>query len=105
MYNKQAMDELKTLLLKIYPKEIEKIILYGSRAENRETKYSDYDILLILNNKNDKNFEESVLDITYDVILKNDIIVDLKMITNAELKTIKGCLPYIQSALKNGVEI
>lgn len=105
MYNKKAMIELKKLLIKKYPEIIDKIILFGSRVENRENEFSDYDILLILREKYNREFEENVLDIAYDIILKYDILADLKFITNEELQTIKGALPFVQSAMNNGVII
>ncbi|MEA2096024.1 MAG: nucleotidyltransferase domain-containing protein [Candidatus Cloacimonadota bacterium] len=105
MYNKKAMIELKKLLIKKYPEIIDKLILFGSRAENRENEFSDYDILLILKEQYNREFEENVLDIAYDIILKYDILTDLKFITNDELKTIKGALPFVQSAMNNGVVI
>lgn len=105
MYNKKAMIELKKLLIKKYPEIIDKIILFGSRAENRENEFSDYDILLILKEQYNREFEENVLDIAYDIILKYEILTDLKFITNDELQTIKGALPFVQSAMNNGVVI
>ena len=105
MYNKKAMIELKKLLIKKYPEIIDKLILFGSRAENRENEFSDYDILLILKEQYSREFEENVLDIAYDIILKYDILTDLKFITNDELQTIKGALPFVQSAMTNGVVI
>ena len=103
MYNKKAMKELKKLLIRKYPNQIDRMILFGSRVENKENEFSDYDILLILNKTYNRNFEENVLDIAYDIILKYDILADLKFITNDELKTIKGALPFVQSAMNNGV--
>ncbi len=99
------MIELKRLLIKKYPEIIDKLILFGSRAENRENEFSDYDILLILKEQYNREFEENVLDIAYDIILKYDILTDLKFITNDELQTIKGALPFVQSAMNNGVVI
>jgi len=103
MYNRKALSELKRQLISKYPDDIEKMILFGSRAENKEREYSDYDILLILKKAYDRNFEEDILDIEYDIVLKYDIITDLKLITRKELKTIKGCLPFVQSALNKGI--
>jgi len=105
MYNKKAMSEFKKLVIKEFPEIIDKIILFGSRAENRENKFSDYDILLILKERYNREFEENILDIAYDIILKYDILADLKFITNDELQTIKGALPFVQSAMTNGVVI
>lgn len=73
--------------------------MYGSQAENRENEYSDYDFLLILRDKLDKTIEDNVLDIAYDIILKYDILADLKFVQKEELQNIQGSLPYILSAL------
>ncbi|MCK4654163.1 MAG: nucleotidyltransferase domain-containing protein [Candidatus Cloacimonetes bacterium] len=105
MYNEKALKELKKLLFAKYPEYIEKMILFGSRAENKDREYSDYDILLILNKTYNRIFEDDVLDIAYDIILKYDIITDLKLITKDELKTIKGALPFVQNALNQGITI
>jgi len=105
MYNKTAMNELKTLLRKRFPELIDKIILYGSRAENKEKEFSDYDILLILKSNFNRKFESDVFDIAYDLILKYDIITDLKFVTKDELKTVKGILPFVRDALNKGIEL
>ena len=105
MYNEKALKELKKLLIAKYPEYIKKMILFGSRAENNEREYSDHDILLILNKNYNRNFEDDILDIAYDIILKYDIITDLKLITKTELKTVKGALPFIQIALSKGITI
>ena len=105
MYNKKALKELKMLLVEKYPDYIEKMILFGSRAEGKEKEYSDYDILLILNKPYNRSFEDNVLDIAYDIILKYDILTDVKLITKAELKTVKGALPFVQSALNRGITV
>ncbi len=105
MYNEKALKELKTQLIAKYPKIIEKLILFGSRAENVEREYSDYDILLVLRKAYDRSFAEDLLDMEYDLVLKYDIITDLKLITKDELKTLKGYLPFVQSALTKGIII
>jgi len=99
------MNELKTLLRKRFPELIDKIILYGSRAENKEKEFSDYDILLILKSNFNRKFESDVFDIAYDLILKYDIITDLKFVTKDELKTVKGILPFVRDALNKGIEL
>ncbi len=105
MYNKEALKELKFVLKKRFPKEIEKIILFGSRAENKESEHSDYDLLLIVNRPVNSSFEEEILDITYEIILKYDIMADLKFISNSNLNSVEGTLPFIQNALSRGIVI
>jgi predicted nucleotidyltransferase len=44
------MKELKKILLEKFSDQIEKIILFGSRVENKENEFSDYDILSFYEN-------------------------------------------------------
>lgn len=65
MYNKKAMVELKKLLTEKYSEVIDKMILFGSRAENKGREFSDYDILLIIKKTYNRKLEEDILDIAY----------------------------------------
>lgn len=103
MYNKEAMNELKKLLFKQFPNLIDKIILYGSRAEDKESEYSDYDILLILKQDYDWKLKQKIRDSIFDLILDYDIITDTKLISNLEFETIKGRLPFVEEALTKGI--
>lgn len=105
MYNKAAMKALKKLLLEKFPESISKIILFGSRIENRENVYSDYDILIILKEHYDWKFEKELKLAAYDVNIDYDILTDINLIDNDELQGIKGNLPFIQDALAKGVEL
>ena len=103
MYNKEAMIELKKLLFKQFPDLIDKIILYGSRAEDKEKEYSDYDILLILKRNYDWKLKQKIRDSMFDFIIDYDIVTDTKLISNSELGTIKGRLPFVEDALTKGI--
>ena len=105
MYNKNAMKELKRILIEKYPEEIDRMILFGSRAENKEREFSDYNILLILKNKFDWKFKKKIRDITFDIILKYDIITDMKFISRNELNSIEGNLPFVKDALSKGLTL
>ena len=105
MYNKKAMNELKELLLREFPEIIDKIILFGSRAENRESDYSDYDILLILNKTDDWKLLKKIKYASFDISLDYDILTDINFISKTEINSIKGELPFIQEALSKGLVI
>ena len=105
MYNKKAMQELKTNIFAKYSSKLDRMILFGSRVDGNDNEFSDHDILLITKSKYDKTFEDNILDIAYDVILKYDILTDMKIINKKELKTVKGSLPFIQSAINNGITL
>lgn len=103
MYNKEAMSELKKLLMKKFPNLIDKIILYGSRAEDRESEYSDYDILLILKQDYDWKQEKALKLLSYDINIDYDILTDINIISKNELSSVKGNMPFIQEAISKGL--
>ena len=84
---------------------IEKIILFGSRAHGFSDKYSDYDILIILNTEIDWQLEWKIYDICFNISLENDILIDVKIISSSDLNTIRGRQPYIQEALSTGITL
>ena len=105
LINRQAMQELKELLMATFPHEIEQVILFGSRVNGDARDYSDYDVLIVVNHPYDWRFKHRMYDTSYDINLKYDLLTDLKIISTEELQTIKGKLPFIQQALERGVTL
>jgi len=103
MYNKNAMFSLKKSLLSKYSKDIDRIILYGSRVENTEDYFSDYDLLLVLNHAYDWKLKRDIRNLTYDINLDYDIVTDTKFVSKDELNSLIGAVPFIQEALAKGV--
>ncbi len=103
MFNSKAMKELKELLVKSFPDSIEKVIIFGSQVDGTALKYSDYDILVVLKKGYDWKFKNRIYDKSWEIDYKYDILTDIKLISNNELKSIKGKLPFIMNAVENGV--
>jgi predicted nucleotidyltransferase len=103
MRKKQAMQELKELLMKEFPDYIDKVIVFGSQARGSAEDYSDHDILVILKKSYDWKFKDRVYDITWEVDFKYDILTDIKLISKEDLDSIKGKQPFISDALRNGI--
>jgi len=103
MFNSKAMKELKELLVKSFPGYIEEVILFGSQVDGTAQKFSDYDILVIFKKIFDWKFKNKIYDKTWEIDYKYDILTDIKLISNNELKSIKGKLPFIMNAVENGV--
>ncbi|MDR0912025.1 MAG: nucleotidyltransferase domain-containing protein [Methanobrevibacter sp.] len=60
--------------------EINKIILYGSVARGDENEKSDIDILILTNNKKDKNIiSDDVYDIVWDILMKTGQYISAKI--------------------------
>ena len=82
---------------------INNIVLFGSQANNNAGEFSDYDILIILNNDYTQQDEDRILDICYDVYLIYNIIIDPHLLSIKELDAKRGKQPIFVNALKNGI--
>lgn len=95
--------DLKQKLQEHYSDSIKNVVLFGSQANNKANEYSDYDVLILLNKNYNKNDENKILDICYDIDLKYDIIIDAHLLSTQELETRRGKQPIFVNALKNGI--
>lgn len=61
MKNKRTiLKELKNVLVTHFGSDINDVILYGSRVTGKARKDSDYDVLIILNNENNWQYERKL---------------------------------------------
>jgi len=95
---KEIEENLKKIIHKIIESEVEKIILFGSVAENMVSKSSDIDIIIV--KKTVKKFLER-LDEMYKII-SPDIAIDLIVYTPEEYERLKETNSFLKSALKRG---
>lgn len=101
----KALENLKNILLSRFPDDVDRIILYGSRATGKAHSHSDYDILVILKRGYDWRLKNRIYDATWEVDLEHDILTDIRFISLDELSTIKGFQPFVQEALGRGIEL
>ncbi len=102
---KKILKELTALLMAQFAGQIHKVILFGSQAMGNARDYSDYDFLVIMENEYDWQLKNAVLASCYEIDLKYDILTDVKLISKAELKTIKGKQPFILNAMAHGIAV
>jgi predicted nucleotidyltransferase len=100
---KKILSEYKKILNENFPGIIDKVILFGSQAEDTANDSSDYDIMVVLNTDYDWQIEKNIYDITYDVDLKNDVVSDIKIVSTNELKGRRGAIPFIEDAITHGL--
>lgn len=105
MKNKRTIiKELKTTLTDQFGEDIKDVILFGSRVKGKAHKNSDYDVLIILNADYDWEYRYKITSIVYEMELKHDIFIDIKIISANELyHSIKGKHPLYQDALHEGI--
>ncbi len=100
---KKILNDLQALLVKEFGDSIAKVILFGSHALGTASPSSDYDILVVLKKDYDWRLEDDILSTCYEIDLKYDILTDVKVISQEELKTVKGKQPFILNALEHGL--
>jgi len=101
--NKIILSELKEHLIENYGDSVKDVVLFGSQARGDSNKFSDYDVLIILKKVCSGKDENKILDLCYDIDLKHDILLDVHIISNNELKTIRGKQPIFVNAIKSGI--
>ena len=74
--------------------------LFGSRANGTNSKDSDFDILLLFTSIN-SNKENKILEYICDIEYKFDIFIDIKILTQNELKLQNPF--FIEEAINKGV--
>jgi uncharacterized protein len=103
MNNIEILSELKGLLENAFPGSIHGVILFGSQAAGWAREGSDFDILVIINGNADWKTKQRISDIAYEMDLKYGILTDVTVMSQKEMKTIKGRQPFIQEALEYGI--
>ena len=99
----QILIDLKRRLQDHDSVSINNIVLFGSQANNNANEFSDYDILIILNNDYTQQDEDQILDICYDVDLKYNILIDPHLLSIKEIASKRGKQPIFVNALKDGI--
>ena len=96
--------KLKKKLLDRFPRT--RVILYGSKVRGNSEKFSDIDVLILLDRKIDTKLEKQILDIAYDIELEFDIVFGI-MIESKEFwgSSLAGIMPLHQNIEKEGVLI
>lgn len=79
------------------------VILFGSQATGKAFEFSDYDILVIVSHPISWRQRREISDEIYSIDLKYNILTDVNIISEPELKTLRGKQPFIQRAIQEGI--
>lgn len=99
----KILTDLKNYLLKNYGNSVKDVILFGSQIRGDSNEYSDYDVLIVLENDYSGKDENQILDLCYDIDLKYNILLDIHLISNKELTSIRGRQAVFANAIKSGI--
>lgn len=97
------LRDLKEYLQKSYKDSVKEIILFGSQVYGNSNDNSDYDILIVLDNDYTAHDENKIYELCYDIELKYNIIIDVHLISERELNTLRGRQPIFTKAIQTGL--
>lgn len=107
-------DELKEIIqimadtyYKIFEKEVDQILLYGSYARGDNTVDSDIDLVAIVHGERRELQDKlkKVWDVSSELELKYNVIISPTVIPYDEYIKYKEDVPYYQNIQKEGVNI
>ena len=82
---------------------IEKMILFGSRARGDDRPYSDYDILVVVPEK-ERALVDALYEATMDVLYETQRLISLKIYRKADFEKFAALpTPFIRNVLSDGV--
>ncbi len=105
--NKIKDEVIKNFLNSIshYKKYIKEIYLFGSRCRKDWRPDSDYDILIVVENK-DRFIIDNLYDVVMDILLTTGRLVSLKVFAASEFNRLKSIpTPFINNVIKQGIKI
>ena len=96
------VNELKTKISEKY--DVNEMRLFGSSARGDRRADSDIDVFILLPDVN-RQIEESLFDIAYELELEHDCLIDLIIFSDDTVKNKCSGSPIYQKVLKEGAII
>lgn len=101
----------KSLVLKMIKEIVKKldpaaeVILYGSRARGDEKPDSDWDILILVDNKADLYYESQFRHRLYDIELETGAVLSVFVHNKEEWKSLHWMTPLYKNIAREGLRI
>jgi predicted nucleotidyltransferase len=99
---KKIAEELKKRIIKKY--KLQDMRIFGSSARGEQRRDSDIDIFVHLDHS-DRYVEEDLFDVSYDIELEYDCLIDLIIIDDKDIKGKIGSAPIYENILSEGTSV
>lgn len=101
---KPLINQIKTHLTKLYEAKIKSVMLYGSYVRNEQTKDSDIDVLVVVDQSlNPFLVRESLSDLLFDILLDKGELVSVTVIPENFFESYNS--PFVLNIKKEGVVV
>lgn len=105
---KDILNEYVQGLLGIIGDDLVKVILYGSYARGEQStdgETSDIDIMILIKSNNIKEIQDKILDYSYDLDLKYDILLSPIVENIDTFNSRTKYMPFYKNVMKEGVSL
>src|SRR6266498_1351931 len=101
---RRALDSLVRQLRDKYAKQIEQVILFGSRARGDATFESDFDLLIVTKNGG-KKFEQRLTHFVNALGFEHNLVFAPHQIRSKELARKRTREPFYRSIVSEGIDL
>ncbi|MGD2089543.1 MAG: nucleotidyltransferase domain-containing protein [Candidatus Aminicenantes bacterium] len=102
----KILEDIKREITASLGNDVKEIVLYGSYARSEETRDSDIDIVVLLNDKisNKSYIREKLADIKVDLSLKYDIVISILIKDYHQYVRLREVVPFYSALYNEGIE-
>ena len=100
----KILQAAKQRLTEQFGDKIKDVILFGSRAWGKPTRWSDWDFVVVVRGEHDWKLDHAVWDVMYRIDLDFDVFTQTLVVSEYELKnTTARYEPVFVKALNQGI--
>ncbi len=103
----EILSDIHNKVKELTGEHLVKVILYGSYARNSQDKYSDIDIMILVEDseENIKKYEDEFADTIFELSLKYDILLSIIFKSNNQFNKYLDILPFYMTVHREGIEV
>lgn len=107
MDRRKLFSDVNKHMAEIFGNKLKKIFLYGSYAKNKQTKESDIDFFVLVDETEEdlKKVRYRIADVMAELSLNHDVLVSITEETLNRFMEYSEILPFYQIIKKEGVVI
>ena len=100
----KILSEVKLRLTAAFGDKIKDVVLFGSRAWGKPTRWSDWDFVVVVRGEYDWRLRHAVVDVMWSIDTDFDVYIQTLVISEQELShSIRGVQPIFTTALQKGI--
>jgi predicted nucleotidyltransferase len=85
---REILDQVVAALHGHYGERLSRVVLFGSRARRDHTEFSDFDLLVVLNDEPNQRIErKAISDIVWPICLGKEAVIQCSAVSKQRMET------------------